>query len=158
MATKRYNQLTKEQKFLAFEAVEFVIDKFMPRLKDKLHIRIKGVENLVAKEDIRGDCEFTDENESRAREFVIRVDNTLSDAEFLQTIMHEMVHVKQWAKGEMYRLRSQKGEVYRWCGSKIKVDNMDYYDYPWEIEAHGREYGLSLQFVKKMTLKIKGLI
>lgn len=157
VTVKRSYRLSKAQRQIAYGAIDFVVDKFMPRLKGKLYIHITGIPDLVAKEDVRGDCIFEDDNERRAREFKIRIDNTLPLAEFLQTIMHEMVHVKQWAKGEMYRLHSQKGQVYRWCGDKIKIDNYDYYDYPWEIEAHGREYGLSLQYLTKLQMTMEDL-
>lgn len=157
MAIKRSYKLNKEQRKIAYGAIDFVIDKFMPRLRDKLSIRITGIEELEKKEHIRADCLFTDDEERRARVFLIRVDNTLPLEEFLVTIMHELVHVKQWAKGEMYRLHRQKGMVYRWCGTKIKIDNYDYYDYPWEIEAHGREYGLSLQYLTKLKMTMEDL-
>ena len=29
-------------------------------------------------------------------------------------------------------------------------DDLDYWDYPWEIEAHGREPGLYYRFIKKL--------
>ena len=66
----------------------------------------------------------------------------------LETIAHEMVHVKQYARGELYQgIRVNK---YRWQGKW--VGNMDYWDEPWEIEAHGREAGLFIRWAEKEGL------
>ena len=63
----------------------------------------------------------------------------------LTVLAHEMVHVKQYAKGEMkdyIRMKSVKfqGKIYN-------DEEMDYWDHPWEIEAHGREKGLYYRFI-----------
>jgi hypothetical protein len=59
-----------------------------------------------------------------------------------------MVHVKQFATGELRLLN--KGRAARWNNVpwKSKQDEMDsYYDSPWVIEAFGRELGLYLRFI-----------
>ena len=52
-----------------------------------------------------------------------------------------MVHVKQWVKGEMYEFSSNSNMV-RFMKKKYDMNDLDYYDYPWEIEAFGRQLGL----------------
>ena len=61
-----------------------------------------------------------------------------------ETVAHEMVHVKQWAKGEMKELVSQnktkfKGELF---------GDTEYWFRPWEIEAHGIEKGLFVKWAE----------
>ena len=55
-----------------------------------------------------------------------------------------MVHVKQWAKGEMYEYAEQ--DMVRFNKTKFNMANIDYWDYPWEIEAFGRQLGLFVRF------------
>jgi hypothetical protein len=57
----------------------------------------------------------------------------------METVAHEMVHVKQYAKGE---LTEQS-----WQGKLINP-KQEYWDQPWEIEAHGREVGLFIQWAQ----------
>jgi len=49
----------------------------------------------------------------------------------MRTIVHEMVHIKQFLKGEL----DEQG--IRWYGELY--DNVPYSKQPWEIEAYGRE-------------------
>lgn len=148
MAVLRYNKLSTVQRKVAFESAEFVIQKFMPRLIDKISIRFKGIDGLLEREGIYGDCDYEIDGPT-IRDFVIRVDNKLKLNRFAQVIMHEMVHVKQYAKGELKQLERVEKPTYRWRGDRITTDKLDYYDLPWEIEAHGREWGLVSQFCSK---------
>ena len=151
MTTKRYSKLTVEQKRLAFDAIDFCIEKFLSRKRKEITIKVQGVENLLLKENIYGDCDYEEDiDNGTPTEFLIRVDNTLPLDVFLRTVMHELVHMKQWAKGEMKQLtRGCKTMTYKWHSQKIKLNSVNYYDYPWEIEAHGREEGLTVQFFAK---------
>ena len=45
-------------------------------------------------------CDWTDDN-NNCREFQIGIDRSLSKKEALLALAHEMVHLKQYAKGEM---------------------------------------------------------
>jgi len=58
-----------------------------------------------------------------------------------------MVHVKQWVKGEMYEY-ANPNEV-RWMKKKYDMNDMDYYDYPWEIDAFGRQLGLFVRMCEE---------
>ena len=40
----------------------------------------------------------------------------------------------------------------RWKGSDYTREATDYYDLPWEIEAHGRECGLFIQWAENHKL------
>ena len=55
-----------------------------------------------------------------------------------------MVHVRQYIQGDVNL------NLTRWKGSRV-VD-IDYWDQPWEIEAHGIEVGLFTKFAKKEKL------
>jgi hypothetical protein len=90
-------------------------------------------------------CDWTDGNDS-CREFVIGVDRSLSKKETLLALAHEMVHLKQYAKGEMKDIWRPVRMV-KWQGERYLHEEMDYWECPWEIEAYGREKGLYFKFL-----------
>lgn len=106
-------------------AIAVAKDELMPRVR-KLFINIKPMRDLAAKHGVCGDV--MDEED---REFTIRIDTSLSLDEMVTTILHEMVHVKQY--------------VYQ--------EEMDYslpYDQrPHEIEAHAMEKMLKEKYDAK---------
>ena len=99
--------------------------------------------NLINKEDCEGTASWEDES-NRPKEFTIELDVTYSIRDALITLAHEMVHIKQWAKGEMYEYL--KSGLIRFHKTKFDADNINYWDYPWEIEAFGKQLGLFVRF------------
>lgn len=61
-------------------------------------------------------------------EFVIEIKKN-NEAEMLKTLAHEMVHVLQYARGELNETMTM------WRGRKINSDQIPYSEHPWEIEA-----------------------
>jgi hypothetical protein len=134
--------VTEKQQRMIARAVDFFMDKLVTkRLKNKLYIDLEVVKNLSATQGVMGDATWEDEN-VRPKDFTVRVDwrgkNFFEDT--LVTLAHELVHVKQFARGEMTDLLSAK--KVKWNGKRYDRDDVDYWDLPWEIEAHGRERGL----------------
>jgi hypothetical protein len=87
----------------------------------------------------------------RCKEFVITIDKDLNTKQMLLALAHEMVHVKQYAKGELKDY--VKVNKSKWKGEIIDPDRVDYWDQPWEIEAHGREVGLYVKFLESLKKK-----
>lgn len=114
------------------------------RLSDKIELRIEFVKQLDKHNAIEGDCGWEDD-ELRPREFTIRIREGLKLSRKLRTICHEMVHVKQYAKGEMKQMW-KPARTTKFQGEYFS-DDMDYWDTPWEIEAFGRECGLYTRWV-----------
>jgi len=114
-----------------------------------IEVSVVGVDNLLFKEGIYAECDYCEPAAANPREFLIRIDNSMSNHIFLKTLMHEMVHVKQFAKGEFKQLTRFGKDVYRWQKTQVDTSKMEYWDFPWEIEAHGREIGLLHQFCNK---------
>jgi len=90
-------------------------------------------------------CDWTDDNH-KARDFLITIDSKLPKKEILLALAHEMVHLKQYAKGELKDI-FRPARMVKWLGEKYDSDNMDYWEQPWEIEAYGREKGLFIKFM-----------
>lgn len=67
----------------------------------------------------------------------VALDSKLSLEQTFITLAHEMVHVKQRAKGQLKNRIDNKGRVvWTWMGRDY---NTDYFESPWEIEAFSRE-------------------
>ena len=85
----------------------------------------------------------------RPREFDVDINKQQKLRRLLETVAHEMVHVKQFARGELYE--SVRRNKHRWQGKWLNSDPK-YWDQPWEIEAHGREVGLFIQWAEANKL------
>ena len=113
------------------------------RLMSGLEININLSKTLISKDGNEGTAIWEDES-IRPKEFTIALDSTCNIRNILITLAHEMVHVKQWAKGEMYEYVEQ--DMVRFNKTKFNLANINYWDYPWEIEAFGRQLGLFVRF------------
>lgn len=133
------------------EACNFYAGLLMdPRTVRNLNIDIE----LVKKHDMMGEC-ISDDDERYPRFFTIILRDGPGDDDYLKTLAHEMVHVKQYAKRELVSgiMVAAKGGfkiTCKWMGDvwKPKSKEDDYYDSPWEIEAYGREVGLYKRWVQ----------
>ena len=68
---------------------------------------------------------------------LMTLDSRLDIEQLMITLAHEMVHVKQYAKGQLKVKYNRKGNpTFLWRGRKFKES---YYDQPWEIEAFSKE-------------------
>jgi hypothetical protein len=117
----------------------------------KLYNNLKLTIQFEKMDHIDGDyayCDWTDDSQQK-REFTIGVDRALNKKETLLALAHEMVHLKQYAKGEMKDIWKPVRMV-KWQGEKYLHEEMDYWECPWEIEAYGREKGLYFKFINYM--------
>lgn len=129
----------------AKDLVRFCAGRLMSRrLAESLQIRVVFSNNLDESNELDGDCGYEDD-EHRPKEFVIRVNVNLKLSKKLRTICHEMVHVKQYATGEM-KYMSRPARFTKFQGT-LYPDEFDYWESPWEIEAYGREPGLYTRWI-----------
>ena len=128
---------TKNQKKYARSMVKFCIKTLMPRMKT-LDITVK----LKNPKGAMGYCLELDDN----RTFEIEIDRNMRLRKLLETVAHEMVHVKQYARRELHPVHDT------WCGKTYNPKKVSYWDLPWEIEAHGREVGLFVRWAEKERL------
>jgi hypothetical protein len=158
--TRMKKRLTKHK--YVEDIAYFCIFKLMPRMKN-LDITIEFKNKLVSDEGVYGSAYSEDSRTKNPREFRIEVDSALKMRALLQTICHEMVHVKQYARNELdlgmdfdlaedgCGLVAKKYSI--WHGER--VGNLDYWDQPWEIEARGRECGLFIRWAEARKLANK---
>ena len=141
-----------------YAMTEFAMLKLVPstRLRNNLTINLHLKHHAEDGEAMIS--EFT--NPNKPREFKIIIDphraevddfnRTLTDTEWAHSILrllaHELVHVKQYVMGELKL--ANNGFVYK--KTMYSPENLDeYFDQPFEIEAHGRERGLMNAFMMR---------
>ena len=85
------------------------------------------------------------------RELTVVLDSSLNFVEILFTLAHEMVHAKQFVRGQYQCVRAKNGRYMKyWMGKKY---NVEYVNQPWEQEAYRRQGDLVEAFVMSMAKK-----
>ena len=125
----------------------------MPRMKT-LEIHINLNPHYEKKTTDSGDCIWEDTNRY-PREFTINLDSH-DDDWMVQTLAHEMVHVKQWARGEMmdcYDCDDGSPTKTKWKSKYVNIKTIEYEDWPWEKEALRIEKRLYDEWLEYQRLK-----
>ena len=79
-----------------------------------------------------GLCEPTDYDYKNHREFSIQIKKNMTRIKTIKTIIHEMVHVRQYARKHFKQISIDE---YKWMGKNMIMQDLDYHKMPWEIEA-----------------------
>jgi hypothetical protein len=123
-----------------FFAKELITNK---KIRNNCFVKIK-FDNKIKD---YGSCLVEEYNtRNQPREFLIEIHPGIGARCIIETIAHEMVHVKQHINNET------NDDLSHWLGRKINSDEIDYWIHPWEIDAHGREIGLVTKFAIMETL------
>ena len=122
----------KDKRVIAENAVIWSIKKLGLSRLSSLNIDVKLKK---MKEGEFGYCSVGD----TIREFCLDINSNVSIKDLVATIIHEMVHVRQFARKEM------DTDGMRWKSRNIP-ENTDYMDLPWEKEA----YRLEEKYVKEI--------
>lgn len=114
------------------EAVASLYAQILNVGKSKYMLTIGTVSGLAKADKINGAVTFLGDNQ-----LFMALESKLPMEQLIQTLAHEMVHVKQYAKGQLKVVTPKRGEPYfTWLGKKVKSK---YHESPWELEAFGRE-------------------
>jgi hypothetical protein len=93
----------------------------------KYTVEIQFKKGLASVDGMKGSvCEIA------PKHILMLLDADLKQERLFETLAHEMVHVKQYAKGQYKTIRTKRF----WMGSHVKAD---YFDQPWEREAMSKE-------------------
>lgn len=128
-----------EEKEILKEATNWMSKKLLGRLdkKCKIYISIKDLGDRY--------CGLAKPLDGiRPKKFSILLNKDLSLERKLLHLAHELVHVKQFAREELY-CSNVNSSKWRWQGKWYDVDDEDdeqYWMAPWEVEAHGKALGL----------------
>ena len=127
---------------LKLAADSFAKNLMSPQLTKNLSIKIIIREKLNA----GGFCDYGIDPTGNPREFNIEILRTRKKINMFKVLAHEMVHVKQHAKGEAKDKIKKDKYITLWFGEKYD-DDTSYWDQPWEIEAYGLENSLVAKFL-----------
>ena len=139
-----------KRKFVLETASQF-LRKELKLEKSKYALTIYNAPGLRKREGFNGICSKMGEHE-----ITIIVDGALGEGDLVQCIAHEMVHVKQIAKGQL-QLDSKQRQT--WLGQRV---SKEYHERPWEQEAFARERILAYRALayceKEMGKAVKKLL
>jgi hypothetical protein len=107
------------------------------RYKDPIFIDLRFRYGFEKTEKCQAEVLYEDTN-YRPRMFTISVDQQLGRLKMMRSLIHEMVHVKQFASGKMFDLMRKYGHR-KWCNKVINVRKIKYRELPWEKEAYELE-------------------
>ena len=119
-------------------AVEFYGEVLLgKRMAKNVYVSVKLTKNLKKKEKAYGFCHIIDDSLSKPREFMIELDASMRHpfSQILTWLAHEMVHLKQFVRKELWDYES--GRV-QWK-SRAYSKKVHYDDQPWEKEAYRLE-------------------
>ena len=117
------SKFSKKKQNIICDAIAYGASKLFPETDD-VYINISA----IRKQGVCGDCMFEDDNE-----FTIRLNKSIFFSDLITTVLHELVHVKQYLEGmEM-------------------VNDLPYDERPHEIEAHALEKELTEGFFNART-------
>ena len=110
------------------DIVEWFKAKYMP----KHHLHIEVLHRGLKREYAMGFCSVID-CDHRPRKFLIEMETTLDESNYVSTLLHELWHVYQHVIGT---LRDKRG-VRHW--KSVTASHLEYKDQPWEHEAENME-------------------
>ena len=123
-------------KILCEDVTSWFLNRFFPRHKIEVEILHRGLK----REAVYGYCDYVGEAR-RPREFLIELDTHMDEELYIKTLLHELVHLRQWVVGS---LRMRRGKMHY---GKEPVENYEYWYQPHEIEAREQEETLYLEYL-----------
>lgn len=123
-------------KLLCEDVTSWFLNRFFPRHKITVDIIHRGLK----RECVNGYCDYVGES-YRPRHFLIELDTYMDEETYTKTLLHELVHLKQWVLGS---LRAKGGKMYY---GKECMEDYDYWYQPHEIEAREQEETLYLEYL-----------
>jgi len=118
------------------DVATWFLNRFLPRHKIRVEILHRGLK----RECVYGYCDYVGES-YRPRHFLIELDTYMYEELYIQTLLHELTHLRQWLVGS---LRVRYGKL---CYSKEPVEKYDYWYQPHEVEARENEETLYLEYM-----------
>lgn len=143
---------TRFQRHVTTATVDYMSNKLKLTRFPSLVIEIK-LKKL--QDGFNGFCSALPINDIRykSREFVVEIDRTMTLMDFITTICHELIHVKQYAYGEIkedFRTGRQHWK------SQTVPDKTVYRSLPWEKEAFKYEAQYAFEVFGMVNINFNG--
>ena len=125
------------RKRICTDVATWFLSKFLPRHQIYVEIQHRGLK----RENVFGWCDYTGDS-YRPREFLIELDTWMPKELYIKTLLHELVHLRQWVTGS---LRAKRGKRYY---DGTNVEEIEYWEQPHEIEAREQEVILYAEYLQ----------
>jgi len=156
MISQRLNSLDAE---LFSDAIKFFSVALNMGDSD-IPCKVKTVENL-GQGNVAGSCTAHIDKDDKISSIDIQIKNAITVFGMIEALAHEMVHAEQFMKGKLYFGREKTRifgifptwrRIRYWKG--LRLNDMDYYSNPAEIEAFLKQRALTLEFFKHVEGKL----
>jgi hypothetical protein len=125
--------------------IDSLVRVLIPELRltrSRFNLLIRTDRGLAQRDGMRG---VVGPDLDNPMSIIMLLDSALDQELLIDTLCHEMVHVKQFALGQaQVKYRGEKPTFY-WLGRRVQAD---YWDQPWEQEAWRRERVLASRIYK----------
>lgn len=121
------------------QSCDFFADKLISKRMSPYVFLDIIIRSNMREHGICSPIEFNTANKARGFEIELRKKKSLKS--MISTLAHEMVHVKQYALGEINENNC------KWKGKNVNVRKVDYFDLPWEEEAYRLEHVLLAEYL-----------
>lgn len=139
---------TSPEKVKMFHNTAKFYAKYLNIQNFKYKVYICLAPKLRERDGNNGICSMTG-----SKEISIALDSQLVLPQMLMTLAHEMVHAKQYVRGQYRSELSRNGKLRKlWLGKPYSVS---YLKRPWEREAFRREGELACALLDKVAQKAK---
>ena len=127
----------------------FYASILIPKLHYNITVDINFKRGFKRTTGLLGCCEYEDDDYEKPKTYNISIESAQPKEDLILTLAHEFVHVKQYRTGELRDYLKEGLTHCRWQGNRFCFSKLEYWDYPWEIEAYGKERGLYCRFLEK---------
>lgn len=150
MQIKILGQVSDKFQRIIEEVTTFTLSQLLSqRILNNINIKIILHRSHFNKDKDLGVCDF--KLTYPIRDFTLHIYAGVPQPKILLTLFHELVHIRQYAVGDLAPTYRHVSHV-RWEGVWLDTETHNYYDLPWEIEAHGRERGLYIRWLNGSTV------
>lgn len=125
-------------KLLCNEVCEWFLQKYMPRHYLYIQVHHRGMK----RENCHGICDI-EGSSYRPRDFIIELQSNMNRSDYIRTLIHELIHVRQWVQN---KLKLKRGKLYY---MNQNCTDLSYYSKPHEIEAFALEKEYFYDFMKE---------
>jgi hypothetical protein len=132
---------SKTRKVLIEGIVRVLINE-LKLTKSRSFLTVRTEPGLTKRDQMRG---VVGPDPADEKHIVMLLDSALDHETLVETLCHEMVHVKQFALGQAKIRYRGKKPTFHWMGQNIKAC---YWDQPWEQDAWRRERVLASRIYK----------
>ena len=122
---------------------ESVTNWFLNTFLPRHHIDVTVTHRGLIREDAMGFCDWIGTSHN-PRDFEIQMQSNMDAKMYIETLLHELVHLRQWVHGTL-KMKSGK---FVWKGEDIH--HIDYMNQPHEVEAFREEGILYRRYMKEV--------